>query len=214
MHEQRIIHGDLRGVRFRLYDRCLATALIHPQANVLINEEGNACLTGFNLVTIASDQSTITSPPRAEGTIPWMSPELLYPERFGLENTHPTMASDCYALGMVIYEVLSGRPPFYPYRDPEVVYLVSEGEHPKRPRGEEGGAFTDAIWGVLELCWKQRPCDRLNSEGVLVGLEGNVSTWWQPFGVDSNVEPDIDDQPVATESPSSMFFSISLRAYL
>ena len=37
-----------------------------------------------------------------------MSPELLDPERFGmpeLEDNRPTRQSDCYALGMVIYEV-------------------------------------------------------------------------------------------------------------
>jgi len=37
-----------------------------------------------------------------------MSPELLDPERFGVtesEGNRPTRQSDCYALGMVIYEV-------------------------------------------------------------------------------------------------------------
>ena len=37
-----------------------------------------------------------------------MSPELLDPERFGMpesEGNRPTRQSDCYALGMVIYEV-------------------------------------------------------------------------------------------------------------
>ena len=37
-----------------------------------------------------------------------MSPELLHPERFGMpesEGNRPTRQSDCYALGMVIYEV-------------------------------------------------------------------------------------------------------------
>jgi len=37
-----------------------------------------------------------------------MSPELLDPERFGMpesEDNRPTMQSDCYALGMAIYEV-------------------------------------------------------------------------------------------------------------
>jgi len=37
-----------------------------------------------------------------------MSPELLHPERFGIpesEDNRPTRQSDCYALGMVIYEV-------------------------------------------------------------------------------------------------------------
>jgi len=42
------------------------------------------------------------------GTRRWMSPELLHPERFGIpesEDDRPTRQSDCYALGMVIYEV-------------------------------------------------------------------------------------------------------------
>ena len=39
-----------------------------------------------------------------------MGPELLDPERFRIpesENNRPTRQSDCYALGMVIYEVSS-----------------------------------------------------------------------------------------------------------
>jgi len=42
------------------------------------------------------------------GTRRWMSPELLDPERFRIpesEDDRPTRQSDCYALGMVIYEV-------------------------------------------------------------------------------------------------------------
>ena len=44
----------------------------------------------------------------AGGTCRWMSPELLDPEMFGVplsEGDRPTKRSDCYALGMVIYEV-------------------------------------------------------------------------------------------------------------
>ena len=39
------------------------------------------------------------------GTEGWMSPELLVPEVFGLNDSRPTKQSDCYALGMVVYEV-------------------------------------------------------------------------------------------------------------
>ena len=41
----------------------------------------------------------------AGGTFRWMSPELLYKAGFGAKDSRPTMQSDCYALGMVIYEV-------------------------------------------------------------------------------------------------------------
>ena len=34
-----------------------------------------------------------------------MSPELLNPEEFGIEDSRPTIQSDCYALGMTVYEV-------------------------------------------------------------------------------------------------------------
>ena len=39
------------------------------------------------------------------GTTSWMSPELLHPRMFGLDDDRPTTQSDCYALGMVVYEV-------------------------------------------------------------------------------------------------------------
>ena len=38
------------------------------------------------------------------GTLRWMSPELLDPKRFN-SNGRLTRQSDCYALGMVVYEV-------------------------------------------------------------------------------------------------------------
>jgi hypothetical protein len=38
------------------------------------------------------------------GTYGWMSPELLDPPQFDSDG-RPTRESDCYALGMVIYEV-------------------------------------------------------------------------------------------------------------
>ena len=51
----------------------------------------------------------------AGGTHRWMSPELLDPELFGIpqsEGDRPTRQSDCYALGMVIYEVRVRGSPF------------------------------------------------------------------------------------------------------
>ena len=91
---------------------CPAHSLTCTQANVLINHNDCACLVDFSLLKIASDRSTVI-PSCIEGaTIQWMGPEPIYPERFDLEKTHPTKESDRYALGMIIYEVLSGQTPF------------------------------------------------------------------------------------------------------
>jgi serine/threonine protein kinase len=180
--------------------------------NILIDNDGHPRLTGFSQVTIVSEQRTMTPPPQAGGTIPWMSPELLYPEKFGLKKSYPTRESDCYALGMVIYEVLSGQAPFATYRDPEVVYMVLGGEHPKRPRGVEGRPFTDEVWEVLERCWKQQPGDRQNAKGVLMGLEGNLSPSWPSSGEDGGVlESDTDERSFVTESGPGTFSSLDLK---
>jgi len=101
-----------------------------------------------------------------------MSPELLDPESYGLKDSHPTKESDCYALGMVVYEVLSGQTPFAPSRGFIIIPKVLEGERPGRPQGERGRLFTDSIWGVLECCWRPRPSDRTSVKDVLLCLEG------------------------------------------
>ena len=66
-----------------------------------------------------------------------MSPELLDQERFGHGDGRPTKDSDCYALGMVILEVLSGRPPFSGCSGLVAMGKVIEGERPGRPQGKE-----------------------------------------------------------------------------
>jgi serine/threonine protein kinase len=95
---------------------------------------------------MASDQPINTFSFVGGGINRWTSPELIDPERFGLQERRPTKESDRYALGMVIYEVLSGQVPFAPYEVSAAVVKIAEGERPKRPRGEEGRLFTDDIW--------------------------------------------------------------------
>ena len=145
-----------------------------PKPNILIDHNGRACLADFSLLTITSDHQTFLTSCIEGGTTQWMSPELLDPERFGLKEGRPTKESDCYALGMVIYEVLSGQPPFSQCKGSVVIRKVLEGERPKRPQGDEGKVFTDGMWGLLKLCWKHQPRDRISSEAVLLGLEGNL----------------------------------------
>ena len=169
MHNEDVVHGDLKGVRFQLHS-CLAHNLLCPQANILIKPDGHACLADFSLLTMAPDKSTFISSYVQGGTIQWMSPELIAPENFK-SNGHPTKASDCYALGMVIFEVLSGKTAFFPHGNHLVIKKVLDGERPERPEGEGGALFTDTIWEILKLCWKHKPGERTNAEAVLPCLE-------------------------------------------
>ena len=175
------------------------------QTNILIDRGGHACLHDFSLLTMVSDQSTLISSFTEGGTFQWMSPELLDPERFSLKGSHPTKESDCYALGMVVYEVLSGRTPFAQSKAPVVIRMVLEGRRPARPQGAEGGLFTDAIWGVLELCWKAQPSERTSVEAVFQSLGGDPSTVQSASYAGGGVEADSDDQSDVTAKGSRMF---------
>ena len=145
-----------------------------------------------------------------------MSPELLDPVRFGREDGRATKESDCYALGMVILEVLSGKPPFSGDGGLVVMRKVIEGERPGRPEGKEEVWFTDDLWEILEHCWLPRPERRPAIDAVLECLERG-STVWQPLPPDSDdyAQSDSDDQSDFTmsHSPSidpSMFLSLAL----
>ena len=96
----------------------------------------------------------------------WMSPELLAPQRFGLKTYHPTKSSDCYALGMVVFETISGNVPFHEVPDMAVFLKVVDGERPCREAG-----FADSLWEMVEQCWRSDPYDRKSVESVLRCLE-------------------------------------------
>ena len=105
-----------------------------------------------------------------------MGPELFSPE---IQDYRRTESSDCYALGMVIYEVLSEQKPFHQYANLVVVGKVVGGERPERPQEVGGVLFTDFVWGVLERCWTPQPGNRPGIGDVLRCLE-NVSRSWTP----------------------------------
>ena len=171
MHDQGVIHGGLRGVRFRdpLSQSC--TQLTGHKANILVNHSGHACLAGFGQVTVVSNQP-ITTPSTVTGdAIQWMSPELIDPRNVNLEESRPTTRSDCYALGMVIYEVLSEKAPFAPIEGTAVISKIVDGGRPVKPRGREGTRFTEGLWRMLEDCWKPQPDDRPSLDTVLGYLQ-------------------------------------------
>lgn len=127
-----------------------------------------------------------------------MSPELLDPDQFGPKDGRPTKESDRYALGMVVYEVLSGKFPFAPYRDYVVMRKVIEGERPERPQGEEGARFTDYLWQTLQQCWTQEPTGRPGIE-VILGCLGPAPRGQKPHptvSIPANL---------LTDSPSPLF---------
>ena len=178
------------------------------KANILIDDNGHARLADFGLLTIVSDPTyfTASSSVVTGGTTRWMSPELLHPEQFGLDHSQPTRESDCYALGMVIYEVVSGQVPFALWKDYIVTLKVIEGERPGRPEGAKGVWFTDDLWEMLGLCWDAQARNRPGVADVLECLE-QASSAWKPLPpqVDEGAENDESDWDITALMYVSLF---------
>ena len=180
--------------------------LANPKVNILINDNCQPCLADFanlNLLGALSDQTSAStgSGNAFARTIRWMSPERLSPETFDLRNSRPTKESDCYALGMVIYEVLARRAPFATRRDYVLLRMVLEGERPERPREEW---FPDSIWEMLARCWKNQPNERPSLDAVLRCLQDTAQQWAPPPNTETDdwmltdEETDSDNQSCIT----------------
>ncbi len=84
------------------HDRKLIHRDIKPE-NMLIGENGELLLSDFG-IAVMSQSSRYAGVQDIVGTVTYMAPEQI--------QAHPRLVSDRYALAVVVYEWLSGQPPF------------------------------------------------------------------------------------------------------
>ena len=89
LHRQGIVHRDLK------------------PSNILLDAQGRPHVSDFGLAKVFSADSTLTSSGVITGTPSYMSPE-----QAAGRNAQVGSASDTYSLGAILYEMLTGRPPF------------------------------------------------------------------------------------------------------
>ncbi|KAJ6534224.1 kinase-like domain-containing protein [Mycena capillaripes] len=154
IHEERVVHGDLRG------------------DNILVDDLGKACLTDFGL-TVLSDAST-SQTRNGSGTTRWMAPEIL-------QNLPRTPASDIYAFACVCFELFTGYPPFFELRETALIVPVIQGVRPHRPAGN---IIPDPVWDIMQECWSHNVVDRPNISEIvnMFGIHAPVPVLITPNG--------------------------------
>jgi serine/threonine-protein kinase len=160
---------------------CRAVAFAHGKqflhrdlkpSNVLIDRQGQPYVTDFGLVKDVSggspERSAVADLTRSGailGTPAYMAPE----QAFGASRA-PTPAGDVYSLGVILYECLTGRPPFRAATSADTLLLVREQE-PVAP-----SSLNPRVPGDLELiclkCLQKQPARRYHSaEGLADDLQ-------------------------------------------
>ncbi|MBE3559005.1 MAG: serine/threonine protein kinase, partial [Ktedonobacteraceae bacterium] len=141
--------------------------------NMLIGPAGEIMLSDFGIAIVSP--SIIPGSYDFEGTVLYAAPEQLM--------GHPRRSSDQYALGIVVYEWLSGTWPFYGTFDEIVEQHLSAPPPPLRERGIVVPATVEEI--VLRTLAK-KPEDRfMRIEDFSLALEhASKTTWQQPDSSD------------------------------
>uniref|UniRef100_UPI00046A1A8D trifunctional serine/threonine-protein kinase/ATP-binding protein/sensor histidine kinase n=1 Tax=Pantoea sp. IMH TaxID=1267600 RepID=UPI00046A1A8D len=177
MHQQGIVHGDIK------------------PANFFIADEGAFRLGGFGLARIASDtqQSQL---PVTGGTLAYMSPEHTSrtPHRVSSQ-------SDLYSLGIVLYELLTGRLPFGHVEEGHAEWvhhhIASEPQPPHLLR-KDIPVVLSAI--ILRLLAKSPEARYQTAEGLLADLCRCQSTLMPDGMLDAFALGLQDSQPAGTIS--------------
>jgi len=98
----RIVIQALDGLQHAHYKNILHRDI--KPANLMLTREGSVKLMDFGIARMVGSQR-LTRADRVVGTLEYMAPELL-------NGTDPSVQSDLYAVGVLLYELLSGKMPF------------------------------------------------------------------------------------------------------
>ncbi|MGW1622056.1 serine/threonine-protein kinase [Streptomyces sp. NPDC002172] len=128
-------------------------------ANVLLaqyNGQMHPMLTDFGIARLA-DSPGLTRTHEFVGTPAYVAPE-------SAEGRPQTSAVDIYGAGILLYELVTGRPPFSGGSALEVLHQHLSAE-PRRP-----STVPDPLWTVIERCLRKNPDDRPSAENLARGL--------------------------------------------
>jgi serine/threonine-protein kinase len=142
VHERGVLHRDLK------------------PANIMLDEHGEVRITDFGIAALASED-----PREMSGTPAYMSPEQL-------DGRELTVRSDIYSLGLVLYELFTGKKAFAATSLPELLRLRRSDTTPTSPAEhvpELDPLIERVIFRCLERDAGKRPASALQVAAALPG---------------------------------------------
>lgn len=139
LHMMNIIHRDIKSL------------------NVILDHHCQAMWCDFGLASAKSHLSTNTNAStqgqdrdKVAGTLRWLAPE-----QFTRKYSTPSRASDVWSLGMVFFEIASGKVPFSESNNEAVIRgWIKDGEVEDVP--DECEANAPVLAGLMKRCWLER----------------------------------------------------------
>jgi len=157
-HKSSVIHCDVK-----------------PQ-NVLVTQDGRAMVTDFGIARALSELGL------TESETVWGSPLYFSPEQAA--GDPPSPASDVYSIGVVMYEMLAGRPPFQAEKTAALA-LMHMRDEPAPLATRNSQVPPQLEWIIRKVMAKEPSARYRNAEQLARVLEeyrkhGEQATGWQP----------------------------------
>ena len=152
--------GQVAGALDAAHRRALVHRDVKP-ANVLLGEEGHVYLTDFGITKQLGGESTDTGP--MVGTLDYLAPEQIRGDAVDART-------DVYALGCLVYECLSGTPPFRRGTEAETLWAHMQ----EQPPPLKGYAALDPV--LRKALAKDRE-DRYTTCAELIEAAAARSAW-------------------------------------
>src|SRR5688572_6020806 len=165
LRNQRLSLPEVRRVMTQIGDALSyahTRGLIHRDikpSNILIDEGGNCLLTDFGLARMTESEDKLTSSGSIMGTPAYMSPE----QGTGA-GTDPR--SDIYSLGIILYEMLTGRVPSTAETPIAVVY--KHIHDPLPPARKLNPSLSEELEMILLKCLAKNPEERYQTANAFV----------------------------------------------